>query len=247
MKRSQWLVPLVTLTFLLVACEVSLTLARVSTFIFPKPTLIVKALVENWGWIVANLQVTAMEAVVGFALSIVLGITLSTVCLFVPQAENLVVPFAIAIRNVPFVALAPILFMTMGYGPWPKIIIVMIVSFFPIMTNLTAGFASAEVAQKERFFVWRATRWQMFVKLQLPSAIPYFVAGLEIAVSNIIIAAIVGELMGTTKGLGLVIIMAVSQYRFPLLMATVVVTTALSIVTTWLLRQAMRIAFSPWN
>lgn len=244
--KKRWIVPLATAIVGICVFEFLLTVTNVSTFVFPKPSLIVKALMENWSWIISNLQVTAMEAVIGFALSVILGVTLSTVCLFLPQMGNVVVPFAIAIRNVPFVALAPILFMTMGYGPGPKIVIVMIVSFFPIMTNLTAGFASAMSSQWERFFVWRATRWQLFKKLQLPSAVPYFVAGLEIAVSNIIIAAIVGELMGTTKGLGLVIVMAVSQYRFPLLMATVVVTTMLSIVTTWLLRQAMHIAFSSW-
>ena len=99
---------------------------------------------------------------------------------------------------------------------------------------------------RERFFVLRATRWQVFVKLQLPASIPYFVTGLEIAVSSVVIAAIVGELLGTTEGLGFVIVMSVSQYRFPLLMAAVVVTTVASIAVTSALRVLTKAVFKRW-
>ena len=246
MKKNTWLIPLITLLALTLLFEIALDLGHVSKFIFPKPSLTLKALWENWVWILDNLKTTLIEALAGFLLSIVLGVGLSLSYLFISRLKEVVVPLAVAVRNVPFVAIAPILFMVLGYGPWPKIIIVMIVSFFPIMANLSAGFASVSQNQRERFFVWRATRWQLFTKLQLPASIPFFVTGLEIAVSNIIIAAIVGELLGTTKGLGLVIIMSVSQYRFPLLMAAVLVTTAVSIMITWLFRGLTRIVFRTW-
>jgi NitT/TauT family transport system permease protein len=246
MKKNNWYIPVLTFLVLTVLFEIALDVTHVSKFIFPKPTLILQALWEHWKWILQNLQVTLFEAIVGFLLSIVLGATLSLSYLFIPRLEPIVVPFAIAVRNVPFVAIAPILFMVLGYGQLPKIIIVMIVSFFPIMANLSAGFASVTQNQRERFFVWRASKWQLFSKLQLPSAIPYFVTGLEIAISNIIIAAIVGELLGTVKGLGFVIVMSVSQYKFPLLMAAVVVTTVVSILLTSLFRALTKIIFKVW-
>jgi NitT/TauT family transport system permease protein len=114
------------------------------------------------------------------------------------------------------------------------------------MANLSAGFASVNQNQLERFFVLRATKWQLFTKLQLPTAVPYLVTGLEIAVSNIVIAAIVGELLGTTKGLGFVIVMSVSQYRFSLLMAAVVVTTVASILVTWIIKACNKILLRKW-
>jgi len=144
------------------------------------------------------------------------------------------------------VAIAPILFLVFGYGPLPKIMIVMIVSFFPIMANFTAGLGSVTQYQKERLFVLKATRWQTFAKLQLPASIPSLVTGLEVAVSNIVIAAIVGEILGTMKGLGHVIVMSVSQFRFPLLMAAVLVTTAASIIITWIARYLINRSFKPW-
>jgi len=226
--------------------ELFLRAANVAQYILPRPSLVVQELIDNWQWIITNLQYTLNEALVGFGFSILLGVGLALLYLFVPTLENIIVPMAVAIRNVPFVAIAPILFMTLGYGPEPKIIIVMLVSFFPIMANLSAGFNSVNQNQLERLFVLRATKWQLFTKLQLPTAIPHLVTGLEIAVSNIVIAAIVGELLGTTKGLGLVIVMSVSQYRFPLLMAAVVITTAASILVTWGVRGLNKFILKKW-
>jgi NitT/TauT family transport system permease protein len=244
MKR--FFIPVLFLLGLTVLFELVLRAVNVSQYILPRPSLVLQALAANWQWIVTNLGFTLYEALVGFGLSLILGIGLALLYLFVPSLENIIVPLAIAVRNVPFVAIVPILFMTLGYGPEPKIIIVMVVSFFPIMANLSAGFASVNQNQLERFFVLRATKWQLFTKLQLPTAVPYLVTGLEIAVSNIVIAAIVGELLGTTKGLGFVIVMSVSQYRFSLLMAAVVVTTVASILVTWIIKACNKILLRKW-
>jgi NitT/TauT family transport system permease protein len=230
------LVPLVTIVLLVVVCEVGLNLAHISKFLFPKPSLIFQSMITDGPWIIHHLKITLMEAGLGFLLGMVLGITLALSYLFIPALENVVVPFAVAVINVPFVAIAPILFITFGYGPLPKVIIVMVVSFFPIMSNFSAGLNSVNPNLQKRFFVLKATKWNYFTKLQLPSSIPFLVAGLQIAVSNVIIAAIVGELLGTTQGLGFVILMSVSQYRFALLMATVVITTLTSMVLTSLVR-----------
>lgn len=244
MKRI--VVPILVIFGLTVAFELVLRTAHVSQYILPRPSLVAQALIDNWQWIISNLCFTLYEAIVGFGLSLILGVGLALLYLFIPTLENIIVPLAIAIRNVPFVAIVPILFMTLGYGPEPKIIIVMVVSFFPIMANLSAGFASVNQNQLERFFVLRATKWQLFTKLQLPTAVPNLVTGLEIAVSNIVIAAIVGELLGTTKGLGFVIVMSVSQYRFSLLMAAVVVTTIASILVTWSIRGINIVLLRKW-
>ncbi|HNP89125.1 MAG: putative aliphatic sulfonates transport permease protein SsuC [Microgenomates group bacterium ADurb.Bin219] len=246
MKDKRILLPLLTALLLTVGFEIGLELANVSRFILPKPSLVLKALSENWPWIFANLKVTVQEAIVGFGLSLILGVGLALSYLFLPQLEPIIVPLAVAIRNVPFVAIAPILFITLGYGQTPKILIVMIVSFFPIMANTAAGFQSVNKYQLERFTVLRASRWQLFTKLQLPTALPFFATGVDVAASNIIISAIVGELLGTTQGLGFVILMSVSQFRFALLMAAVVVTTVVSILLTWFFQIATRNLFKKW-
>lgn len=246
MNKRKILVPLATFLIIVFGCQVVLEITQIPRFILPKPSLILEALWQNWAWLATHLKVTLFEAICGFFLAVALGVALSLFYLFIPSLEPVVVPLAVAVRNVPFVAIAPILFIVLGYGPLAKIIIVMVVTFFPVMSNLAAGFNSVSHNLLERFFVYRANRWQLFTKLQLPAAIPYFVTGLEIGVSNSVIAAIVGELLGTTQGLGFVILMTVSQYRIPLLMATVAVTTLTSILLTALLRSFVNLTFRPW-
>jgi NitT/TauT family transport system permease protein len=243
---KKWYIPLLFVIGITAAFEILLTIFHLPSFIFPKPSLVIRDLIANWKWILDNISVTVYEAVVGFALSIILGMSLSLIVMFVPKLDLLVFPMAVAVRNVPFVAIAPILFLVFGYGPLPKIIIVMIVSFFPIMANFTAGLGSVTQNQKERIFVLKATGWQTFTKLQLPASIPSLVTGLEVSVSNIVIAAIVGEILGTMKGLGHVIVMSVSQFQFPLLMAGVIVTTAVSIALTWVAKIIINLSLKSW-
>lgn len=226
--------------------ELVLTWTGITKFVLPKPSLVVNALAQKWPWLMNHLMISTVEAITGFGLGIILGAGLALACLFLPWSRSTIVPLAVGLKNIPFVAIAPILFITLGYGLMPKIIIVTVVSFFPILANLLAGFEAVSRNLEERFHLLKANRWQLFRKLQLPTAIPHFVTGVEIAGSNVIIAAIVGELLGTTKGLGYAITIAVSQYKFPLLMATVVVTTIASIGLTELIKAFSHLVFRKW-
>jgi len=246
MKQLRLLTPIATVLLLAILCELALTLGNVSKFILPKPTSILKALYTEWPWILMHLKVSMMEAVLGFGLGIALGTILALSYLFLPALESLIVPLAVGVINVPFVAIAPVLFIVLGYGPLPKILIVMVVCFFPIMSNFSAGLHSVNQNLLKRFYVLKATKWHLFTKLQLPTSIPFLATGLQIAVSNAVIAAIVGELLGTTQGLGFVILMSISQYRLGVLMATVAVTTVASIILTTGVRAFTRIIFKKW-
>jgi NitT/TauT family transport system permease protein len=246
MGKRKILIPLITFLVMVFGCQLALDLSQVPKFILPKPSLVIEAFLENWVWLMTHLRVTLYEAILGFFLGALLGILLALLYLFFTSLEQVVMPLAIAVRNVPFVAIAPLLFIFLGYGPNAKIVIVMMVTFFPVMANLSAGFHSVSHNLEERFLVYQANRWKLFTKLQLPSAIPYLVAGLEIGISSAVIAAIVGELLGTTKGLGFVILQCVSQFRIPLLLAAVVVTTIASIFLTQLVMLANKKVFKKW-
>ena len=244
-KSKVWL-PILVVLGMAAFCQVAFEALGIPKFILPKPSLILEALWQDLPRILPHLEVTMMEAIIGFAIAVTVGILLSLVCLFLPTLRPIVVSGAYAVRNVPFVAIAPVLFIILGYGPTAKIVIVLIVSFFPVMSNLTAGFDSVNQNLLERLYLYRASRWQLFIKLQLPAAVPSFVTGLENAISNIIIAAIVGELLGTTQGLGFVIMMTVSQYKISSLMAVVVLVTVVSILTTWLFLKSVKWLFRRW-
>lgn len=230
----------------IIGCQAILEIASVPQFIIPKPSLVFNELINEWPWLISHLKVTMYEAIVGFLLGVAIAIPLALIYLFIPALEHIIVPMAVATINVPFVAIAPILFIVLGYGPSAKILIVALLTFFPVMSNLAAGFNSTGINLRERLHVLHASRWQVFTKLELPSALPYFVTGLAIAVSNSVIGAIVGELLGTTQGMGFVILTTVSQYKMPLLLAAVVLITVSSIGLNWLVRAFAQLIFRHW-
>jgi NitT/TauT family transport system permease protein len=120
------LTPILFIIVVVIAFEIFLRSTGVVNFIFPRPSIIFQELIKNWVWIWDNLKVTLYEAVTGFGISILLGVALALICLFAPFSRSTIVPVTIAIRNVPFVAIAPILFMVFGYGPLAKIVIVVL-------------------------------------------------------------------------------------------------------------------------
>jgi NitT/TauT family transport system permease protein len=227
-------------------CQGILEIANIPQFIAPKPSLIFRELIDEWPWLLSHLRITLYEATAGFLLGVAVAIPLALSYHFVPSLEPIIVPMAVATINIPFVAIAPILFIVLGYGPSAKILIVALLTFFPVMSNLAAGFNSVDLNLRERLFVLHASRWQVFTKLELPSSIPYLVAGLTIAVSNSVIGAIVGELLGTTKGMGFVVLTTVSQYKMPLLLAAVILITITSIGLNWLVRASTQLIFRHW-
>lgn len=240
------IVPLGVILFMAFACQLLSNSALLPNFVLPQPSLIIEGLMQNWTWFLTHLQVTMMEAIFGFLLGVTLAIPLALSYLFIPALEPVIVPLTVAIVNVPFVAVAPILFIVFGYGAEAKIFIVALVTFFPVMSNLTAGFHSVNQNLRERFYVCHANRWQVFTKLELPAAIPHFATGLQVAVAGSVIGAIVGELLGATKGMGFVILMTISQYRIPVLLAAVLVITIASMVFAWSIRQLSNLLFSRW-
>jgi len=244
--KTRLLIPIIAVLVMLFGCELALEFGKVASFILPKPSLVLDSLIENRDWIITNLKVTLHESLVGFGIGVTVGISLALIYLFIPILENTIVPLAVIAKSVPFVAIAPFLFTYFGYGEKPKIIIVAIVCFFPVMFNMAAGLRQVNPNQKERFGVLKASKWQLFTKLQLPCSIPALTTGLEIAVSNTVIAAVVGELLGAMQGLGFALQMSISQYNRPLLAAIAFATTLASMSLTLGLQAFNRTVFKRW-
>lgn len=228
--KAKILTLMLTLLSLMLACSLLYQFGQLTPFILPKPSAIFASGMKNLSWLLESLQITLTEAVVGYLLGIAIGIALTVLCVFVPILEVAVTPVTVGIINIPFVAVAPILFRYFGFGPSPKIVIVLWLSFFPVMSNFIAGIKSAKPALRKRFFVKRATRWVEFKSLLLPSSIPNLIVGLEVAGANIIITAIVGELLGTFGGLGHALRIVMSQYSYETMYFIALMITLVSIV-----------------
>lgn len=173
---------------------------KVPIYIMPAPSHIALALV-NTSYL-DNVLYTLGEALSGFLLATLLGIVLGGLIAQFPLAEKTFYPYLIAIQTTPKIAVAPLFIMWFGFGMTSKVVIAATVAFFPILVNVISGLRLTDPARLELMHSLRATRWQIFTMVRLPSALPMIFAGLNIAIIFSILGAIVGEFLGSRKGLG---------------------------------------------
>ena len=198
--------PEIILLFIIVTTgwEIAIHWMDVPIYIFPAPSNIFYALVERLGngLYIEHAWYTLSEALLGFLLAMVGGIVIGSFIAQFRIVEKTLYPYLIAIQTTPKVAIAPLFILWFGFGITSKIIIAAMIAFFPILVNVIAGLRSTDPQQIDLMRSLQATRWQIFVTVRLPSALPMIFAGLQIAIIFSILGAIVGEFVGSNKGLG---------------------------------------------
>jgi len=193
------LIPAVFVAVVLV-WEAIIRFFEIPIYIMPAPSNIARALVNTAYR--DNALYTLGEAMLGFLLAALFGIVLGGLIAQFPLAEKTLYPYLIAIQTTPKVAVAPLFIMWFGFGMTSKVIIAATIAFFPILVNVISGLRSTDPARLELMRSLRATRWQIFTMVRLPGALPMIFAGLNIAIIFSILGAIVGEFLGSRKGLG---------------------------------------------
>ena len=202
-------------------------------FLLPGPWAVGETLVVSAGrlWR-ASLQ-TGFCAVMGFALSLVVGCLVAFVMSQSRVIERSLFPYAIFLQTVPIIAVAPIIVLWFNYGPRAIIIVSFIISLFPIITNSVTGLTTPQREWMELMRVYRASWWTILWKLRLPAAVPHIATGARISAGLSVVGAIVGEYFAGSsserEGLATIITQAVSSVDMPLLMATTIVSTILGL------------------
>ena len=218
---------------------------RIATAVLPTPLQVLKAGLEHWDLLLIEGWVTLKETMLGFMLAVALGIPIA-VAISNSQTLNLTfTPLLIALQSVPKVALAPILLVWLGTGIESKLAIAWLVAFFPIVVDTAAGLQSTPRELLELARSLRASRWEIFTKVQFPSALPFVVTGAKVAVTLAVIGAVIGEFIGSSEGLGYVLLSATSQFNTPLAFAALFALAALGIIA-YLLVVAIEWMLSPW-
>jgi len=182
-------------------------------FVIPRPTQVLAVLTQETSFVTQHLVVTLRAAAIGFLFANVVGIGLAVVFTSVPVLNRLLMPAAITIRNVPYVALASVLVLAVGDGLWTKVMIVTIAGFFPVLVNTLRGLAAVDTVVLDRMRILDVSPWKVFLKVRLPYSVPYILAAQEITGSGSIIVAVAAEWMISSEGLGYVINRAMAQYR----------------------------------
>ncbi|HEX5828040.1 MAG TPA: ABC transporter permease [Candidatus Limnocylindrales bacterium] len=230
---------------ILVAWEAYVRVAGVAPVVLPSPTRILSALWEFRADAVRHAIPTLLETVVGFAIAVVLGIAAAVLMDRTPAVRRAVEPILVTTQTIPIVALAPLFLLWFGFGLLPKVLVVVLVTFFPIVVALLDGFRSASADAADLLRSYGATDWQAFRKLRWPNALPAFFTGLRISVVYAVIGAVFGEYVGAREGLGIWMQLAQNSFRTDLVFAAIVVTSAVSLTLYWVVGLLRRLVI-PW-
>lgn len=209
-------------------------------FILPDPMNVLRTTVE----IVANgtlwhhAQATLVEIIGGLSLGLSLATILGYLLAKSPVLERLAGPYIVASQSIPAVAIAPLLVIWFGSGKLSKVLICGLVVFFPVLVNTIVGIRSVDAGLKTLMHSLRANRWQTFIMLEIPAAMPVLLGGLKIGVTLSVIGAVVGEFVAADRGLGFLINLSKGIFDTPLLFAALFTLAFISLVLyvmiTWL-------------
>jgi NitT/TauT family transport system permease protein len=222
-RTAERFAPLLMLVAILVLWEVACRVLSVSEFVLPTPSSIAVALVEFAGPIMTNAWRTFWTTMIGFALSIVVGVLLGFLIGSSKFAYAAMYPLLTAFNSVPKAALVPILVVWFGIGAGPAILTAFLISFFPIMVNIATGLATLEPELEDVLRVLGAKRLDVLLKVGLPRSMPYFFASLKVAITLAFVGTTVSEMSASNDGIGQLLLTAGSQSRMPLAFAGLVV------------------------
>lgn len=174
-----------------------------AAYILPSPTQIVVRMWElREPLLTAHLPATMLCTGIGLVISVVLGLLLAMLMDASPSAEKMLYPLIVASQTIPTTALAPLFVLWFGYTIWSKVLVTVLITFFPIAMTVFDGFRSVKTDMVDMLQTFGARRKEIFLKLKLPAALPYFFSAIKMAIPLSVIGAAIGEWLGAQAGLG---------------------------------------------
>jgi len=241
-----WLLPGLVIAALLSAWQIAASTGVVAEalslepFLIPSPAEIAESLWENRSLLAENAWVTLREVVLGIACALVAGLGFAVLLHLSETLRRATYPLLVGTQAIPTIIVAPILIVWFGYGIGPKLAIVALICFFPITVNALDGLRSVNPDAIKLMRTLDASRWQIFHRVEAPSALPYAFSGVKIAVAVAVIAAVFGEWVAADSGLGWLIRLDTSQLETARAFAASAVLAAISVALFGLLALAER-------
>lgn len=226
---GSWVPAALIVLVLLGVWEGYVRLWAVPKWLLPAPSVIAMTLVVSRELLFDHTLVTLLEVVVGFGLSLLCGVLLACGIAASRTLERALYPFVIASQMVPIIAIAPLLLIWVGYGLAPKVIVVALTAFFPIVVNMVDGLQSVDPDVVNLLRTMGASRWQIFVKVQVPTSLPFLFSGLRVAMAVSVIGAVIGEWVGSSQGLGYLMIRSKPQFLTERVFAAIVILSVMGI------------------
>jgi NitT/TauT family transport system permease protein len=243
---TDFLYPVLTVAALLALWEALTRVGAAPAYALPQPAEVAHALVQHWPLLMTNAISTTIAIVAGFVLSAVVGIALAVLITSSRVFEKSVYPLLVGSQAIPKLALAPLFVVWFGFGMLPKVIMTFLIAVFPIVVSTVQGIASVET---ELEFLSRSmglSRYRTFRMIRLYRALPSIFSGFKVAITLAVVGAVVGEFVGSDRGLGALLLRAIGVVNTPLLFAGLIVLTVLAIVLFGIIELLERLAI-PWH
>ncbi|MBZ9635069.1 ABC transporter permease [Clostridium sp. FP1] len=240
------LIPVFFQLVILFIWQIAIDKWKVPQYILPSPKDIIITLVNILPSITKHIYATLCEALIGFTISILLALILAILMDNVKLIKKCVYPILVVSQTIPIIALAPLFVIWFGFGTLPKIIVVVLVCFFPIVISLMDGLESVDMDMINLLKTMGASKFKIFTMVKLPASTVNFFSGLRIAATYSIMGAVIGEWLGGDKGLGVYMIRAKNSYALDKVFAVIIIIVLLSMGLFGLL-YLLQYFFTPWS
>jgi ABC-type nitrate/sulfonate/bicarbonate transport system permease component len=240
------LLPLAGLLMLLIIWELVVRINNIPLWLLPAPSQVLITITDIWGLLAYHTQITLLEAGYGFMLSIVLSLAIAMVMDNLSVIKLTVYPLLVVSQTIPLVVLAVLLPLWFGWGMAPKVLIVVLVCFFPIVISLIKGLDSVDADKINLFKSMGAGNFYTFRIVKFPAALPTFFSGLKISASYSIMAAVISEWVGAQRGLGYFMTIQQKNFAIDKVLAAVVIICLLSLLLVKLV-DFIEYVIMPWN
>lgn len=213
--------------------------------VLPAPSRIAEKTWEARDVAATHAWQTIKETLIGFGASIVVAVTVALLMDQIAVVRRGLYPLLVGSQTIPIIAIAPLMIIWFGFGLLPKVLVVILVTFFPIVVALLDGLASTEREAMNLLKTMGASRWQMLRHLRIPTSLPFFFTGMRISATYAVVAAIFAEYVGAYEGLGIWMQVSNSSFRTDLVFGAILITVVLSVLLFLIIYVASRLAI-PW-
>jgi ABC-type nitrate/sulfonate/bicarbonate transport system permease component len=215
-------------------------------FMLPSPVEVVQAFINDSQLILSHSGITMLETVIGLILGIIIGFVFAVLMDMFSWLRKMLYPLIVISQTIPTVAIAPLLVLWFGYEMTPKVILIVLVVFFPIAVSLLDGFESVDSDTVRLMRTMGAGRTQIFRYVKFPAALGQFFSSLKISVSYAVVSAVVSEWIGGVQGLGVYMTRVRKAYSYDKMFAVIFMISALSLALIWLVTILQKRAM-PWE
>lgn len=245
-QLSKWATSLAGTFVFLVAWQVGVFAFKVPAYFLPGPIEIFTTFFKEFGKLSTHGWITVYEMLLGYALAVAIAIPLAIAITSSRRFDEFVTPTMLFLQTIPKVAIAPLMIVWFGVGPTPKVLVAFLISFFPIVIDAAVGLRSMSSEMIDLARSMGATPMQVFTQFRLPTSLPYLFSGLKVAATLSVAGAVVGEYVGSDRGLGFLLLVTNSNMQTALMFATIVALTLLGLIFFYAV-EMIEALLIPWH